>query len=126
MEVYTVEQVAEKLSVGVYTIREWLRTGKLQGHKVGSLWRITSEDIDALLKNEQLNDDNINNANQISIKSDSKVDPTKETIKKTLLFQLAMLSEACEDVLQTEPELLPELTKEMVNVSTFLMEYCNN
>lgn len=50
MEIYTVEQVAEMLSVGCYTIREWLRTGKLHGHKIGSLWRITIDDIEELLE----------------------------------------------------------------------------
>lgn len=49
MEIYTPEQVAEMLSVGVFTIREWLRSGKLKGSKIGSLWRITRADIDELL-----------------------------------------------------------------------------
>ena len=45
MEIYTVEQAAEKLTVSPLTIREWLRNGTLPGHKVGHFWRITDEDI---------------------------------------------------------------------------------
>ena len=49
MEIYTPEQVAEMLSVGVFTVREWLRNGKLKGSKIGSLWRITRSDIEEML-----------------------------------------------------------------------------
>ena len=49
-EIYTVEQVAEKMTVGSATVREWLRTKRLHGHKVGRLWRITSDDIHELLE----------------------------------------------------------------------------
>ena len=45
MEIYTVEQAAEKLTVSPQTIRAWLRNGTLPGHKVGHFWRITDDDI---------------------------------------------------------------------------------
>ena len=48
MEIYTVEQAAEKLSVSPVTIREWLRNGTLVGHKVGHFWRITDADIEEM------------------------------------------------------------------------------
>lgn len=63
MEIYTVEQVAEMLSVRVYTIREWLRTGKLHGHKIGSLWRITRANMDELMETTKVTVDTP--ANQI-------------------------------------------------------------
>ena len=44
MEIYTVEQAAEKLEVSPLTIREWLRNGTLPGHKAGHFWRITDKD----------------------------------------------------------------------------------
>ena len=49
MEIYTVEQAAEKLTVSPQTIRAWLRNGTLPGHKVGHLWRITDADIAEML-----------------------------------------------------------------------------
>ena len=49
MEIYTVEQAAEKLSVSQVTIREWLRNGTLIGHKAGRFWRITDADIAEML-----------------------------------------------------------------------------
>ena len=51
MEIYTVEQAAEKLSVSPVTIREWLRNGTLIGHKAGRFWRITDADIEDMFAN---------------------------------------------------------------------------
>ena len=48
LEIYTVEQAAEKLSVSPVTIREWLRNGTLVGHKAGRFWRITDADIEEM------------------------------------------------------------------------------
>ena len=50
MEIYTVEQAAEKLTVSPGTIREWLRNGTLPGHKAGRFWRITDKDIEEMLE----------------------------------------------------------------------------
>ena len=49
MEIYTVEQAAEKLTVSPVTIREWLRNGTLLGHKAGRFWLITDDDIKSML-----------------------------------------------------------------------------
>ena len=48
LEIYTVEQAAEKLTVSSGTIREWLRNGTLPGHKAGRFWRITDKDIEEM------------------------------------------------------------------------------
>ena len=57
MEIYTPEQVAEMLSVGVFTIREWLRNGTLKGSKIGSLWRITRADIEDIMAANKYTED---------------------------------------------------------------------
>lgn len=57
MEIYTPEQVAEMLSVGVFTIREWLRNGTLKGSKIGSLWRITRADIEDMMAANKYKED---------------------------------------------------------------------
>lgn len=41
----TPEEVAERLSVTVKTVREWLRTGELTGVKLGRIWRVREEDL---------------------------------------------------------------------------------
>jgi len=48
-EVYTVDEAAAVLKVAPKTIRAWLKNGKLRGVKVGPLWRIREEDIQAML-----------------------------------------------------------------------------
>lgn len=53
MEIYTPEQAAEKLSVGVATVQAWLRTGKLKGTKIGRIWRITDDDIGELMSSSR-------------------------------------------------------------------------
>lgn len=47
MEIFTIGQAAKKLSVSDYTLRDWLRKGKIKGSKIGNgrLWRITEDQI---------------------------------------------------------------------------------
>ncbi len=45
----TLEEVAERLAVAPKTIRDWLREGKLKGLKVGKLWRVREQDLEAFL-----------------------------------------------------------------------------
>jgi excisionase family DNA binding protein len=49
-KVYTPEGAAEALMVSPKTIREWLRTGKLKGVKIGRLWRVRESDLQEFLK----------------------------------------------------------------------------
>ena len=48
----TPEQAAERLAVAPKTIRDWLRTGKLKGRKLGGnkLWRIREADLDSFIR----------------------------------------------------------------------------
>ena len=48
---YTVKEVAEMLKVHEQTVFRWLREGKLKSDKVGSNHRITKEQIDQFIKN---------------------------------------------------------------------------
>ena len=52
MEIYTVGQAAEKLSVSTYILRAWLRNGSIKGSKIGGgkLWRITDDAIREFLQ----------------------------------------------------------------------------
>ena len=43
---YSVMQVAKALSVSIYTVRDWIRTGKLQASKMGGrIYRISENDL---------------------------------------------------------------------------------
>jgi excisionase family DNA binding protein len=46
---YTPEEVAEKLKVKRRAVYQWLTVGKLAGMKVGQGWRITEEDLLAFM-----------------------------------------------------------------------------
>jgi excisionase family DNA binding protein len=48
--VLTPQQVADQLQVTTQTVVRWLRKGQLKGSKLGRLWRITEEDVDAFLQ----------------------------------------------------------------------------
>lgn len=39
-EIYTPEEIAEKLKVSEQTIRRYLREKKMEGFKIGNNWRI--------------------------------------------------------------------------------------
>lgn len=45
MEVYTLEEVSEKIKIPVPTLRKYLKTGNLKGAKIGKHWRITDEQL---------------------------------------------------------------------------------
>jgi excisionase family DNA binding protein len=49
-KVFTPEEVAERLSVSTKTIKDWLRTGKLKGVKVGRLWRVRESELEKFLE----------------------------------------------------------------------------
>ena len=46
----TPAQAAERLQVTERTVYQWLRQGKLPGHRLGRLWRIHPRDYDSFLK----------------------------------------------------------------------------
>lgn len=53
-ELYTREEVAEKLKVNIRTIDRWRREGKLKGRKVGDGIRFTAEEVKKLIENDPL------------------------------------------------------------------------
>lgn len=48
-ELYSVEQVAERLGLHVRTVRAYVREGRLNALKIGKQYRITRPDLDAFL-----------------------------------------------------------------------------
>lgn len=69
----TPEQAAEILTVAPKTIREWLKSGKLSGVKVGRLWRIKESDLQCLLLDAENNGEAIFEPNQLLIKSNGNL-----------------------------------------------------
>lgn len=55
LEVYTVEQVAEKLSITVRTVYNYIKSGQLKGCKMGKYWRITEDQLRDFLKGLEQN-----------------------------------------------------------------------
>ncbi|MEU8390385.1 helix-turn-helix domain-containing protein [Micromonospora sp. NPDC048843] len=47
-EVYSVEQVAERLNLHVRTVRGYIRSGRLRAVRIGKQYRIAASDLDAL------------------------------------------------------------------------------
>jgi excisionase family DNA binding protein len=45
----TIEEAAGRLKIAVKTMREWLRTRKLPGVKMGKYWRVREQDIEAFV-----------------------------------------------------------------------------
>lgn len=55
-EIYTVEQVAEKMQVNYWTVLRWINSGKLKASKIGRrTYRIMEEDLLAFLKAHKTN-----------------------------------------------------------------------
>jgi excisionase family DNA binding protein len=49
-ELLTAEQAAAILQLSPKTIKDWLRAGKLPGCKIGRLWRVKPEDLEAFIQ----------------------------------------------------------------------------
>lgn len=45
-ELYTPTEVAQKLKVSPKTVYSWLKSGKIEGVKIGKLWRIRKEALE--------------------------------------------------------------------------------
>ena len=56
-KVYTPREVAEILSVSVFTVQELLRSGKLPGFKITSRWRIKAEDLKEFMETQMVDVD---------------------------------------------------------------------
>ncbi len=48
----TPEQAAERLQISVFTLKDYLRKGKLRGVKIANRWRIREEALEEFI-NEQ-------------------------------------------------------------------------
>lgn len=48
-ELYSIDQVADLLKLHVKTVRNYVRTGRLPAKRIGKQYRITKEDIEALV-----------------------------------------------------------------------------
>jgi len=55
-EYYTVEEIAQKLRVQVYTVRGWIRKKELPAYKVGRDYRVKKEDYEEFLKKRRTTD----------------------------------------------------------------------
>jgi excisionase family DNA binding protein len=49
-QMLTTAQVAEKLQVTQKTVVGWIQAGKLTAYKLGRLWRIRENDLEAFLE----------------------------------------------------------------------------
>ncbi len=49
-DLLTPQQVAARMQVTVHTVYAWLRDGRLRGSKIGRLWRVGSDAVEALLE----------------------------------------------------------------------------
>jgi excisionase family DNA binding protein len=46
-DLYTVEEVAQRLKLQVTTVRQYLRSGRLKGTRIGKQYRVTQADLEA-------------------------------------------------------------------------------
>jgi excisionase family DNA binding protein len=54
LDIYTVEQVAEKLQIAVRTVYKLIKSGQLPASKVGSQYRISEEQLERFMKSQEV------------------------------------------------------------------------
>lgn len=55
MEFFTIDETAKILKVSRRTIYDWIKKGKLEAVKAGTLWRIPSDSINKFLGRPNIN-----------------------------------------------------------------------
>ena len=53
-ELYSVKELGEILPITPLTIRAYIREGKIRGRKVGVLWYVAKEDLEAFLEGDKV------------------------------------------------------------------------
>lgn len=53
VKLYIPEEVADLLGFKTRTIKEWLRTGKIPGIKIGNNWRVRQKDLAEFLEKQK-------------------------------------------------------------------------
>ena len=49
LKLYSIRELEKILSITPLIIREYLRKGKIKGHKIGKKWYVTKENLEAFL-----------------------------------------------------------------------------
>jgi excisionase family DNA binding protein len=49
-QLLTLQDVAERLQVSVFAVREYIKVGRLRAHKVGKFWRVAEQDLQGYLE----------------------------------------------------------------------------
>jgi len=49
-KLYSVKELQEILPITPLTIREYIRKGKIQGHKIGKNWFVSRDNLEAFLE----------------------------------------------------------------------------
>lgn len=73
-EYYTVEQIAELLTMHPKTIQKYIREGKLRATKVGKSWRVTGHDLSIFTESTRLLEDKVPTKKQDKVSVSCVVD----------------------------------------------------
>jgi len=53
IKLYSVKDLCKSLGVNARTVREWFKSGKIKGVKIGTEWHITEENLGKYLNAEE-------------------------------------------------------------------------
>lgn len=56
-ELFTPQEVAQKLKIDMSTVYRWIREGRLKAVKIGHFWRISESELNRLLKGDEQSQD---------------------------------------------------------------------
>jgi excisionase family DNA binding protein len=56
-ELFTPQEVAQKLKIDMSTVYRWIREGHLKAVKIGHFWRISESELNRLLKGDEQSQD---------------------------------------------------------------------
>ncbi len=101
------EDVAERLAVNPATVRSWLRSGKLEGVKLGKkIWRVDESEVQALLCREETVNYDVVEEGLVALDTVDYRAKHKESIQKNLDYlssgSLAKVDSMVQDLKEKE------------------------
>jgi excisionase family DNA binding protein len=92
-ELYSVEQVAERLSLHVKTVRNYVREGRLKAVRIGKQYRIAREDLEAMTGRPEPPPEPVSRSRHVEVSSIVEIDAVSpETANRLTTGLMAVAS----------------------------------
>ena len=92
MDLYSVEQVADRLGLHVKTVRNYVREGRLKAVRIGKQYRISREDLEAMTGRPQPPPEPVRRTRHVEVSSIVEIDAISQELAMRLMNALTAIA----------------------------------